>query len=377
MRLRAAVMVLCTAVTAARADPVCDANLMIVLDRSCSMQERPGGRGTPTKWQIAQETLAMLTTTFGNRLRFGLILFPDRTGGRQGYCVQDGPIPVNVGPNRGDQIVAAIANTTPSGPCVTDIDAAMGQVSRDPEYAATSPQPGRRSYVLLLTDGEQSDSCGGPAARDPITVQAIEALYAHGYPTYIVGFGGEVSTTSLDSFAAAGGVPRVGMPRYYQADTAADLLAVLQGIAGNIAGDEFSCRGTPCPDGRCFGAGEVCSDGACTTPGTGSGGSGGTSGLGAGGRASPGPGSDGAAQAGMGDPVGGHAMGQPACACRVTARGESNPGAMVVLLIVAAAAAGRRHPRSCLRKPSATARSGGIRSPSAQGSSASRQPMRR
>jgi hypothetical protein len=36
------------------------------------MQERPGGAGTPTKWQIAQETLAMLTTTFANRLQFGL-----------------------------------------------------------------------------------------------------------------------------------------------------------------------------------------------------------------------------------------------------------------------------------------------------------------
>jgi hypothetical protein len=100
------------------------------------------------------------------------------------------------------------------------------------------------------TDGEQSASCGGPAGRDPITIQTIEMLSAHGYPTYVVGFGGEVSPTSLDAFAAAGGVPRAGTPRYYQADTAAELQAVLQGIAGSIAGDEFSCscRGTPCPD---------------------------------------------------------------------------------------------------------------------------------
>jgi hypothetical protein len=312
----------------------CDSNLMIVLDRSCSMQERPGGTGTPTKWEIARQTLGMVTQNFATKLRFGLIMFPDQTGGMAGYCQQDGPIYVNVGPNKGPDVIRAVSTTQPNGPCVTDIDAAMGQVASDPEYMATTPQPGRRGYVLLLTDGMQSDSCGG-LALDVVTIMNIENLYAHGYPTFVVGYGGEVSATSLDSFAAAGGVPRSGMPRYYQADTPAELQAVLLTIAGSIGGDEFNCPGTPCPDGRCFGQGEVCNQGTCVIPGEngGHGGAGGVTGFGGSGGTG-GAGVD-AATADAADDTGGHASGQPACACQLGARVPSGMGGLALLWVAA------------------------------------------
>jgi MYXO-CTERM domain-containing protein len=249
------------AVSPSRAEAAaCDSNLMIALDRSCSMDNKPAGE-TLTKWESAEAAIATLTTTYAGQLRFGLIMFPDEDGAS---CDQDGPIYVDVGEDNEVAVVDAITTTNPNGPCVTNIDTAIGQVSDDLAFQALPDPTGRRGFVLLITDGKQSGSCGGNVS-DPITVANIEALYAAGYPTFVVGFGGGVDPDDLNSFAVAGGVPRVGDPMYYQADSAAELDAALDAIAGDIVGDPElgGCRGTPCPDGRCFGTYEECIEGEC------------------------------------------------------------------------------------------------------------------
>lgn len=241
----------------------CDSNLIIVLDRSCSMSKVPAG-DTRSKWKIAEDAIDQLTTMYAGQLRYGLIMFPDEAGGK---CVQDQPIYVEAGTGNEQAVRDAIAGTAPDGPCVTNIDTAMAQVSDDPAFDGTPDPSGRRGFVLLITDGKQSGACGGNT-NDPITVANIEALYNAGYPTYVVGFGGGVDPADLDSFAVAGGVPRAGTPMYYQADNAAELDAALDAIAGSIIGDPElgGCTGTPCPDGRCFGAGESCVDSVCLAP---------------------------------------------------------------------------------------------------------------
>src|SRR2546423_1606891 len=107
----------------ARAAATCDSNLLIVLDRSCSMQDAPDGQPVsstnPSKWTIAGQVLQQLTTTYASKIRFGLIMFPDQTGMS---CVQDGPIYVNVGPNTGAMVASTVMGTTPNNPCVTNID---------------------------------------------------------------------------------------------------------------------------------------------------------------------------------------------------------------------------------------------------------------
>ncbi len=68
-------------------------------------------------------------------------------------------------------LTASLMNSDPyfpNGPCVTNIDTAMAQAQTDPALV----DPTRDNFVLLLTDGKQSGSCGGNAA-DPITVQTI------------------------------------------------------------------------------------------------------------------------------------------------------------------------------------------------------------
>ncbi len=214
---------------------------------------------TRTKWEIAVAALDTLTTDYQGRLRFGLAMFPDEDGER---CDQDGPIYVQVGDDNEGPVMDAVTATQPDGPCVTNIDTAIGQVSADPAFPATA-DPTRRSFVLLITDGKQSGSCGG-IDRDVDTEALIAELAGQGYPTYVVGFGSGVRPASLEMFALAGGVPRAGGVVYYQADTAAELDAAIAAIAGDIGGDpEFGCTGLPCPDGVCLGDGETCESGTC------------------------------------------------------------------------------------------------------------------
>jgi hypothetical protein len=328
MKSLIALLILATPLSA-KAAGVCSSNLLITLDRSCSMQDAPNGQtvgpNNPSKWTIAGTVIQNLTTTYSAKLRFGLIMFPDQTGQN---CVQDGAIYVNVGDNKGPMVASTIMGTQPTGPCVTPIDTAVTQVAMDPEYMAQSPQPGRRGFVLLLTDGMQA-GCGTVTQKNAEIMQTISRLYSHGYATYVVGFGGQVDGAALDSFAMAGGVPNSGTPKYYKADTAAQLDAAIQAIAGRIGGDEFSCAGTPCPDNRCFGHGETCSNGTCVG-GTGTGGSSGGSGGASGGSS------------GGGNPNG--TTGDAGCGCRVGGKSVTF-GPLGIALAVLAWCVRRRHTR--------------------------------
>ncbi len=257
---RVSIVLLLVAVAAPAQADDCTSNLMVVLDRSCSMQDPPQKGGAQSKWQLAGLALQKLTTDYAGKLNFGLIMFPDQTGQS---CLQDGSIYVNVAPGQESKVVSTVMSTMPTGPCVTDIAPAFEQVPKDPAFAAPYTGVGARSFVLFISDGMQT--CGGSDAQ--ITTD-VTTLYNNGYDSYIVGFGGDVAPASLDMFAAAGGVPRAGSDGgghlYYQADNAADLDAALAEIAGAVTSGEFgSCPGVPCPDGRCFASGQTCTNGTC------------------------------------------------------------------------------------------------------------------
>ena len=59
-------------------------NLFITIDRSCSMRDKVKG---VRKWDIAVKAVNKLLTTFKGKIRFGLALFPDKTGNK---CLQEG-----------------------------------------------------------------------------------------------------------------------------------------------------------------------------------------------------------------------------------------------------------------------------------------------
>jgi len=220
-------------------------NLLLVLDRSCSMRRDlqdnlvPAG---PNKWTYAIAAINQMTTDFADQIRFGLILFPDTTAPE---C-QQSDVPVPVGPDTSADIqallTAALSQTDPlycDGPCVTNIDTAMQQASQQTALA----DPDRDSFVMLITDGNQA-GCSA-AGGDDGTEQILADMFSAGVPTFIVGFGGSVDPAQLGEFATAGGVPLAADPPYYQADTDAQLQQALDAIASATLGCVFQLEETP------------------------------------------------------------------------------------------------------------------------------------
>lgn len=217
-------------------------NLLIVLDRSCSMRRRVGA---VSRWSIAVDAIVKLTTAHSADIRWGLNLFPDTTPPE---CEQAASA-VALGPGTTPAIQsllgASLATTDPNypdGPCVTNIDTAIQQASQDPALADTT----RSSFVILLTDGQQA-GCN-LAGGDSGTEQILAAMAAVGVPSFVVGFGDEVDPAQMNAFADAGGMPRSDpTTRYYQAGDAASLDAALATIASSVATCDYALGGVP-PD---------------------------------------------------------------------------------------------------------------------------------
>jgi len=223
----------------------CHSQIMIVLDRSCSMKQAITGSQT-TKWMAAVAALHDALATYPDDLRWGLTMFPDTTGES---CAQDA-IPFALADHQApalDTLLQSALDTTNAlypaqGPCVTNIDTGVEQAATDPSLAMTD----RKSYLMLVTDGGQS-SCtlGGGAAG---AVSAVGDLATnHGVTTFVVGFGSSVNATELDNLAAAGGAPQPGAHKYFQADNAAALDATIAGIASQAVSCQITVNPAP-PD---------------------------------------------------------------------------------------------------------------------------------
>lgn len=201
-------------------------NLLVVLDRSCSMTDAVAGSN---KWKIAVAALNQMTTAYKGQIRFGLTLFPDKVSPN---CAQD-QIPIPVGPDKEMEIqtllTAALKASDPlfpDGPCVTNIDTAMQQAQTEPAFT----DPTRKSFALLLTDGKQS-SCTA-AGGDAGTLKIITDLATAGVSTFVLGFGNGVDVNQMNQFAEAGGVPAMGgANKFYDAADQASLDAALTTIA--------------------------------------------------------------------------------------------------------------------------------------------------
>lgn len=217
-----------------------------MLDRSCSMTQRVDA-GLPSKWVVAGQALQTLTQTFQGRIRFGMGMFPDLDADK---CNQDGGVFVPVSDDGGTEIqilmnAAEDAGNPlyPKGPCVTPIDTGMVQASREPEMH----DPSRAEYALLMTDGAQagcSAAGGTQGAADIITAMRVDA----GIRTFVIGFGGSVSVSSLNLFADAGGEANLdGGTLFYNAGDPATLNQVFTQIATQTLSCTYSLSAAP-PD---------------------------------------------------------------------------------------------------------------------------------
>ncbi len=215
-------------------------NLLMVLDRSCSMNFILGVK----KWPVAVNAISKLVTNYKSKIRFGMILFPDVTGHK---CTQDN-ITVPVKPGQEGKIKSMLTGALvkghylyPNGPCVTNIDTAVQQASMAPALKDTS----RQSHVLLITDGKQAfcNSAGG----DNGTTQMITKMQQQGVTTFVLGFGKGVDPYQLNIFANAGGAPAAGggYYKYYKAEDQISLDAALAKIAAKTFGCVVKLKQVP------------------------------------------------------------------------------------------------------------------------------------
>jgi hypothetical protein len=201
-------------------------NMMIVLDRSGSMDDP---LNNSTKWQVAVNAVGNLLASYGNQVRFGLVLYQ----GDAGDCAP-GDIVVDTGPGTTGAINNALAATGPAGftPIGDTLDALIGHSG----LADTT----RDNYILLVTDG--SETCNGDG------VGAVTALRAQTpeVKTFVVGFGSGVDGPALNQMAQAGGTARPnGPPWYYRAGNAAELNAVFDAIGVAVLSCTYQLSGQP------------------------------------------------------------------------------------------------------------------------------------
>lgn len=203
------------------------ANILIVLDHSCSMQEVVAS-ASRSKWDIATAAVRNVTSrnATNDKLRFGLQLFS-----LENSACNPGSIDVPIGSATATSISNALPSTARGN--ATPIGGALN-------VAATSGQltdVTRANYVLLLTDG--MENCNGAPVAE------VEGLFSRGVRTYSVGFGSDVDEVRLTQMAIRGGTARATSPRYFQADNPVDLEAALSAIASGAASCDFTLTSTP------------------------------------------------------------------------------------------------------------------------------------
>ena len=218
-------------------------NVMILLDRSGSMDGTIGGR---TRWDIAKDAIEMLTTRFDAEIRFGLATYSSCLSGgcsagrvvvpvadRNATAINGFLTPLRGrGSSRGTPPDYLCDSGDPETSTGVSLDALVGE----PSLADAM----RGNAVLLITDGGESSDC----ARDVDGTEGATNLYAQTVPvrTYAVGFSADTRADQLMSIAVAGRTDT-----FYQADDAAALNAALEAIATSVASCDYALS-TPPPD---------------------------------------------------------------------------------------------------------------------------------
>jgi hypothetical protein len=185
-----------------------------------------------SKWDIATTAIKQVTQQYQSQIQFGMMLFP-AGGGNSTQCVP-GPVAVPIGDQRAAQIATSLDMNRPGGR--TPIGGVLTAAGMVPELADAM----RANYVMLVTDGTETCNGNGVTA-------ATQNLMQRGIKTFVVGFGGEVDAMNLSDIATAGGTPRPGATKYYQADDAQGLLAAFNLIAQGALGCEYRLATAP-PD---------------------------------------------------------------------------------------------------------------------------------
>jgi len=216
--------------TANRVQP----NVLIVLDRSSSMNEDIGGG---TKWEIAKQAITDLLAAEGGQIRFGLAMYPGTNSDcSQGSRCTAGRVFVDPAASTTARINMTLgaAGTCDLGTPTAEILASL--IDYAPLEDTMHPD-----YILLITDGQSN--CDDPVPE--VTALAGETPPVH---TFVVGFGDGVDPDELNALAEAGGTARPGgPPSYYEATDPMSLAQAFEAIAGSVLSCSYTLSTVP-PD---------------------------------------------------------------------------------------------------------------------------------
>ncbi len=233
--------------TAADANNCMPARVMVMLDKSSSMQT--GKIQNQTKWSIAVGGLDQLLTTYQGKAEFGLMMYP-----RPDQC---GPGGIDVAPglNNKSAIMGKLTSPPPTSGNYTPIAQTL-EVARNASSMQTAVGP---RHIVLITDGWQYCVPYNEDEQRFSATQPVKRLYNAGVTVWIVGFGAEVDACALNKMAVAAHTerpncdphqddPKASNNCYFQVDNQAELQAALTEIAGMASaetcdGEDNDCDG--------------------------------------------------------------------------------------------------------------------------------------
>jgi hypothetical protein len=136
-----------------------DANLLLVLDKSGSMLQKPAGFSVK-KWDAVKIALRDALTPLKGKISLGLEMYPNDTAGSGDVCAMPAPgagvnVPIGLGSDTVDKIIAAVNAATPVG--ATPTAKALAEANTYFTTGAGKDLVGEK-YVILATDG--GPNCG-------------------------------------------------------------------------------------------------------------------------------------------------------------------------------------------------------------------------
>jgi hypothetical protein len=254
--------------TGTRVEP----NLMLVLDRSGSMNMAMSPSDPTTKIN-ALKTAVISLLAINNptpEIRFGLTTFPASNG-----CTV-GTIIVPIADTSVASITSAVNALSSGGGTPTGDTLKYLNDNRSTVFGTDRP-----NYVVLVTDGVPTCPSGGgsqPSAQDLQAVNAIPYtntdinayasypdfdlalkqvtyLRSNNIRTFVIGVGQDLNDTApnfLSRLAIEGGMQQTGDPKYYPANSAASLQAVLGQIGQSVLGCQLRADLDPGTDPQLY-----------------------------------------------------------------------------------------------------------------------------